>query len=224
MNHQTIISLALLSTFSSAVLAAEYQSKGSTGGSQKLVVNHKATTLWFAPRSSGNSSKALTDINSPGWQADVETGFRYGDANSNGRTHVLKNNSVLHSGDTFTVDITVNRKAYVYVYHTDCKEQNELISWSGYSNQLQAGQSISLPPKGEVFDLDNRVGKEYFYTIVSSQPYKLDTAAVKNAACFGLNFVPKGIGKRREKQPGRVVACPVNSIQCRDTFVIDHRA
>ena len=159
----------------------------------------------------------------------VITNFRYSHAGDKGEKFNLGNGSTLPSGSLFSVKIKVVNSGYLYIYHTDCKQQNELLSMSKISNYVRAGQKIDLPRDGDVLGLDDIPGTEYFFTIVASQPLsQLMTEKRKKMACGGLKSISKGIFQRSIKvndtddSKRRIIHCPVGEQYCSDRFIIQH--
>ncbi|KOR31467.1 hypothetical protein TI04_00765 [Achromatium sp. WMS2] len=172
--------------------------------------------------------------------SDIILNYRYSDSQGNGKTHILSNNSVLHSGDKFTIEVTANKNIYLYIFHFDSYgELKELVSHSGHANYLTAGTSFVLPNLNKHFFLDDKVGLEIMHTIVSEQPLD-NLMAMYQQSLLGNDqiqrVVQKGIGtgndsnysKVKSNQPvaasgGRILGC-LGGAACRETFTIFHMA
>jgi hypothetical protein len=158
---------------------------------------------------------------------EVVTRFRYSDASGDGRRNQLTDGSTLQSRALISLDIDVIHAGYLYIYHTDCRSQNELLAMSSVSNRVRRGQQIRLPRQADVLALNDKVGTEYFFTIVAAQPLSqlMSTARYKDV-CGRLESIPKGLIQSPKKQVNgqqqRIIHCPLSEQYCSDRFLIHH--
>lgn len=79
-------------------------------------------------------------------------------------------------GERLTVMLTVNKDAFVRLYHVDAAGRIQLIwpnPWDGGDGFLKAGQTATLPPKGEpfVFQLHPPYGLEFLKAVANTRPF-----------------------------------------------------
>jgi CHAT domain-containing protein len=86
---------------------------------------------------------------------------------------IVKEGSVLHSGDHFQVHVETNKRAHVYVLLLDSQGQaKELfpdpkIEQAGF---IEGGRRIAVPEKDLWFWLDENTGTETLYILASEKP------------------------------------------------------
>jgi len=97
--------------------------------------------------------------------------FHYG---KNNKTELINydGTSVLNSNDEYRIFLRPARKKYVYIFQEDSHRK---FSWlfprkdSEFSNPLEPGEYF-LPSKSKVFMLDENIGKESIYLVVTDEP------------------------------------------------------
>ncbi|MDM8545980.1 DUF4384 domain-containing protein [Candidatus Venteria ishoeyi] len=171
---------------------------------------------------------------------DMDIRYHYSDASGNGKADKLDNGKTLHSGDKFTIEISAHEDLYVYLYHFDSHKQlNELVTLSGQSNHLKAGDKRTLPAKNKHFRLDDKTGTETLHTIVSKKPLS-NLESLYHKKVLGeaqIQRVSKGVtvgtDSVKKLEPiaesivekadaGRVISC-LKADHCRESFIIYHR-
>lgn len=107
-------------------------------------------------------------------------------------------------GEKLKVMVTVNKDAFVRLYHVDAAGFIQLIwpnPWDGGNGLLKAGQTASLPPSGEpfVFLLQPPYGLEFLKAVASTRPFADSQDAFaplgadfKNVATRGLSVTRPG--------------------------------
>ncbi|KOR30252.1 hypothetical protein TI04_06650 [Achromatium sp. WMS2] len=158
-----------------------------------------------------------TSLPKPITADDIIIQYKYSGPDGTGKEKELPNNTELHTGDRFTINITVNRKIYLYLFHFDAMGTvTELLDYSGQDNYLSPGTFV-LPANNRNFELDGNVGDETIDAIVSLSPVR------------GLmNAYRENIGKLRDKLRGiknvpdpNPTGCLAGEA-CRGTMVIRH--
>jgi hypothetical protein len=92
-----------------------------------------------------------------------------------GAFNVLKNNSILQSGDHYKIIFTPNQDCYVYIFQVDSAnmiyslfpmEQFGKLTLNNL-NPIKAGQTYYIPAEEKSFILDNQTGTERIYFLAS---------------------------------------------------------
>lgn len=86
---------------------------------------------------------------------------------------IVKEGSILHSYDNFQVHLTSNKDAYVYILLYDSKGQASQLFPDPkiqLSNRLFGGKEYSIPSNKQWFWLDENIGVETIYVLVSETP------------------------------------------------------
>lgn len=90
----------------------------------------------------------------------------------------LTNNSTLYSGDDYKIIFTPSETSYVYIFQRDSSEYIYRLfpmkNFKGVSvnsfNPVQSGITYWVPGEDKSFYLDEQIGKETIYFLVTQQP------------------------------------------------------
>ncbi len=85
-------------------------------------------------------------------------------------TRVIENDSALFSGDSFQLEVLVNKSQFVYSFFLDSSEKLTSLD-SGFK---QSGSLYALPANGHWYKLDDNVGKEVLIVVGSTLPLEVD--------------------------------------------------
>jgi hypothetical protein len=96
-------------------------------------------------------------------------------AKQGGAVNVIRDGQTLRTGDEVVFGIRTSKAAHVYIFQKkatgkiDVLFPNEKIS--SMSNPIPAGQLVRIPPKGQVFTVDDQdLGLETIYVAASKTP------------------------------------------------------
>lgn len=187
---------------------------------------------------------ALNHPDSSADEADVVVQFSYGGLDGEAQFVLAGKEPVLRSGDRFSVVVTVNRDAYLYLIHFDAAGSVSMLvadaatgsaSAGIDANFLRAGQRLPLPSEGWHYRLDENTGHEHFHIIVSPVPIAGLRDAYTRALAAGetdemLGMVrgiavfqdPGGQVPQPQRQTPDTLQCLAPSRACRDSFSFKH--
>jgi len=115
------------------------------------------------------------DATTPPLPIDIKYVYRHKGTN---QFKILTEGSILYSGDTYKLIFTATETVYVYIFQIDSAEKiYRLFPMAGFKgvtvnnfNPVPAGKTHHIPAKDKSFVLDEQVGKETIYFIISRQP------------------------------------------------------
>ena len=137
----------------------------------------------------------------------ISLNYFYSGPNGNGQEFSLKNGTSLYNNDRFTIEVTVHKSVYLYLFYVDSSGSiKELLYQSDKSNYVIAGQSFMLPGSllWPAFDLDTIPGTETIYAIVSLHR-RDDLVKIRS----------------EENLRGLIIMCECGD-PCRQPFIIRH--
>lgn len=103
--------------------------------------------------------------------SSISLKYRYSGPDGDGQDFLLKNGASLYNNDRFTLEVTVHKSVYLYLFYVDSSGTiQELLHQAEKSNYVIAGQILMLPGSElwSSFGLDEVPGIETIYPIVSS--------------------------------------------------------
>jgi len=77
----------------------------------------------------------------------------------------LKQDDVLKSGDSFSVEFNLNKDRHVYILSVDSNGQVTKL----FSGVVTAGEEIHLPQQGGAYKLDQNTGSEFVYLLTAEK-------------------------------------------------------
>ena len=96
--------------------------------------------------------------------------------NRYGKMQVLAENSVLSSGDGFSIYVNPSDSCYLYVFQIDSPGKTFKLfpskEFNTAENPLSPAQELWLPNDKQLYTLDETTGKEYTYLFASPDPIK----------------------------------------------------
>ena len=82
----------------------------------------------------------------------------------------IKQKSVLHSGDYYKVIFTPNDQIYIYIFQVDTLNNiYQLFPLGDFNNPVKAGKTYTIPSETTAFSLDDNIGNEYIYFVISKK-------------------------------------------------------
>jgi len=98
--------------------------------------------------------------------------------------------AVYREGEKMVVLVTVNKKAWLKVYHVDAKGMVRLIWPNAYTagRRIDPGSVMSIPGPNDAFSFDMTppFGTEFIKVIASTQPFSADETASAGGEVFAL--------------------------------------
>lgn len=89
-----------------------------------------------------------------------------------GQRRALLPGEKLRSGDSFTLTVTANRRAHVYVAHVSGKGETALLypASGGRDVMVSPGEPVVLPGGDKSFHLDDQIGTESLLVLAADHP------------------------------------------------------
>ncbi|CAN2039299.1 hypothetical protein GMMP15_1160002 [Candidatus Magnetomoraceae bacterium gMMP-15] len=151
----------------------------------KVVVISKQPPEWFNDPHAGDCCrvKIKAKVKPAIWDSDNQKSFDVNyicKSDILGKPRPIKNGDVLHSGDLYRIVFKPNKKAYIYIFQIDASGKiNKLFPMASFKNMVlnnfnpvQKEKTYYLPAHDKYFKLDNNLGQECIYFIVSDNPDK----------------------------------------------------
>ncbi len=167
-----------------------------SGGSVKAFVLLKIPKEEFDRISKENNIKLSADIL-----------FYYEDAK--GKMQLMDENSVLTSGDGYSLYINPSDPCYIYVYQIDSLGKSFRLfpnaEYETANNPVVPAVGAWLPNEKKLYEMDEITGKEYVYVFACREPIKeLEGPSAVNFTKSGLDDImlikKMGVAKLKDKR------------------------
>ncbi len=129
---------------------------------------------------------------------------------------ILRNDSILHSGDHYKIIFTPASDCYVYIFQVDSANKTYRLfpmeSFGGVTvnnfNPIRAGKTYYIPAEGKSFILDEQQGTEKIYFLATRQR---DVTLEEHYQELFEAQHSKGALKKQQSQPGTLFSDTIKS-------------